>query len=116
MSVPGAFGPTWLGDRLCMDGGMQVTSTHCDLVAGDERVLIISLSDGVTTTQRLSALPNTIHQEVAYLEAGGSDVMIVAASPDPSVDLLAPDEVAGAMRVAEARAREDLEKVREFWG
>src|SRR5262249_27701008 len=26
-SLPGVFGPTWIGDRLCMDGAMCSTST-----------------------------------------------------------------------------------------
>src|SRR5262249_55917315 len=33
VSLPGVFGPTWVGDRLCMDGAMCATSTHVDLIA-----------------------------------------------------------------------------------
>jgi NTE family protein len=28
VSLPGVFGPTWIGDRLCMDGAMCSTSTR----------------------------------------------------------------------------------------
>jgi NTE family protein len=31
VSLPGVFGPTWIGDRLCMDGAMSSTGTHVDL-------------------------------------------------------------------------------------
>lgn len=116
MSVPGAFGPTWLGDRLCMDGGMATTGTHCDLVAGARRVLIISLVDGLGGSQRLSALPNTIQQEVADLRAGGSEVLLVSANPDPGVDLLSAAAVGDAMAVGRERATADLPAVRALWG
>ena len=46
MSLPGIFGPTWVGDRVCMDGGMGPSSTHSDLVAGAKRAIIVSLTDG----------------------------------------------------------------------
>src|SRR5262249_3931679 len=45
-SLPGSMGPTWLKDRLCMDGGICQTSTHSDVVAGVKKALIISLTDG----------------------------------------------------------------------
>lgn len=45
-SMPGSMGPTWLKDRLCMDGGICQTTTHSDVVAGVKRALVISLSDG----------------------------------------------------------------------
>jgi len=34
MSLPGIFGPTWIDDWICMDGGMSSSSTHSDLVVG----------------------------------------------------------------------------------
>ena len=52
MSLPGIFGPTWIGDRICMDGGMSPTSTHSDLLAGAKRVLVISLTDGSAAAVR----------------------------------------------------------------
>jgi len=39
VSLPGVFGPTWIGDRLCMDGAMCSTSTHVDLIAGSNAEL-----------------------------------------------------------------------------
>ena len=46
MSLPGIFGPTWLDDHYCMDGGISRSGTHADLVAGAKRVLVLALSDG----------------------------------------------------------------------
>jgi NTE family protein len=36
MSLPGIFGPTWLGDRICMDGGMSSSSTPTLLLVPNE--------------------------------------------------------------------------------
>src|SRR5262249_31911699 len=44
-SLPGVYGPTWIGDRLCMDGAMCSTSTHVDLIAGAKRALVVALTD-----------------------------------------------------------------------
>ena len=44
VSLPGVFGPTWIDDRLCMDGAMCSTSTHVDLIAGAKRALVVALT------------------------------------------------------------------------
>ena len=68
-SLPGSMGPTWLKDRLCMDGGICQTSTHCDVVAGTKRALVISLSDGgpqaVTQGLRTLACPTRCSRRCA---------------------------------------------------
>ncbi len=46
MSLPGIFGPTWEGDRICMDGRVIPSSTHSDVVAGAKRALVVSFTDG----------------------------------------------------------------------
>ena len=33
-SIAGGAGPTWLKNRLCMDGGTCETSTHSDVIRG----------------------------------------------------------------------------------
>ncbi len=59
MSLPGIFGPTWVGDRVCMDGGMSPSSTHSDLVAGAKRAIVVSLTDGLPGSgPRFSSMPN----------------------------------------------------------
>ena len=73
MSLPGIFGPTWIGDRICMDGGMSPTSTHCDLVAGAKRGLVVSLTDGRSGSgPRFSNIPTTLQQELRNPEAAGT--------------------------------------------
>ncbi len=46
-SLPGIIGPTLLGQRYCMDGGMCSNPAHVDLVAGSKRALIVTLNDGL---------------------------------------------------------------------
>ena len=74
------MGPTWLGNRLCMDGGICQTSTHCDVIAGVDRALVISLTDGSADASKIglrtSGLPNTLQQEVKDLEAGGTKTVL----------------------------------------
>ena len=43
-SLPGVNGPVWLGDHHCMDGGVSPSSTHSDILAGAQRVIIFSYS------------------------------------------------------------------------
>lgn len=43
-SLPGVNGPVWLGDHYCMDGGVSPSSTHSDILAGAQRVIIFSYS------------------------------------------------------------------------
>ena len=37
-SAPGVTGPTWVKDRVCMDGSIGSTETHCDIVAGSNEL------------------------------------------------------------------------------
>lgn len=122
-SLPGSMGPTWLKDRLCMDGGICPTSTHCDVVAGARRALVISLSDGgpqaVAQGLRTSGMPNTLGQEIRDLEAGGTRTMLVVAGLPPGVDridsIMDPQWIAPQLRYGSARGQADLVRLKAFW-
>jgi NTE family protein len=122
-SLPGQIGPTWLQDRLCMDGGICQTSTHCDVVAGAQRALVVSLSDGgpdaVAQGLRTSGMPNSLQQEMADLQAGGTETMLVVAGLEPGstkIDsIMDPKSIAPQIAFGKQRAREDLEKLEAFW-
>jgi NTE family protein len=45
-SLPGVIGPTLLGQRYCMDGGIARDWAHTDVVAGSRRALVITLTNG----------------------------------------------------------------------
>ena len=122
-SLPGSMGPTWLGDRLCMDGGICQTSTHSDVVAGVKRALIISLSDGgpqaVTQGLRTSGMPNTLQQEIRDLEAGGTRTMLTVAGLMPGVDridsIMDPKWIAPMLKYGHERGLAELPKVKALW-
>jgi len=115
MSLPGIFGPTWIGDRICMDGGMSPTSTHCDLVAGAKRALVVSLTDGTSGSgPRFSNIPNAIQQELRDLEAAGTKAILIAANPG-QVNLVSPAEIGPALRAGYDRAVKEADRVKAFW-
>jgi NTE family protein len=115
MSLPGIFGPTWIGDRVCMDGGMSPSSTHSDLVAGAKRAVVVSLTDGLPGSgPRFSSMPNTILQEIKDLEAAGTKALLIAANPG-KVNLVSPEEIAPAMKLGYDRAVAEAAKVKAFW-
>jgi NTE family protein len=110
-SLPGVFGPTWIGDRLCMDGAMCSTSTHVDLVAGAKRALVVALTD---KGPRFSNIPNDIEQELRYVEAAGTKTLLIAADPG-KVHLLSPAEIKPALNAGRDRALREADRVKAFW-
>jgi NTE family protein len=111
VSLPGVFGPTWIGDRLCMDGAMCSTSTHVDLIAGAKRALVVALTD---KGPRFSNIPNDIEQELRYVEAAGTKTLLIAADPG-KVDLLSPAEIEPALKAGRDRAVREADRVKAFW-
>lgn len=122
-SLPGSMGPTWLFDRLCMDGGICQTSTHSDVVSGVKRALIFSLTDGgsdaVKIGLRTSGMPNTLQQEVKDLEAAGTKTKLIVAGLLPgqtSVNsIMDPKWIAPMMKYGYERAMADAPMLKEFW-
>jgi NTE family protein len=110
-SLPGVFGPTWIGDRLCMDGVMCSTSTHVDLIAGARRALVVALTDKAL---RFSSIPNDIEQELRTVEAAGTKVLLVAADP-AKVHLLSPAEIEPALKAGRDRAVREADRIKAFW-
>ena len=122
-SLPGALGPTWLNDRLCMDGGFCETSTHSDVVAGVKRALIFSLSDGgydaVKLGLRTSGMPNTLQQEIKNLEAGGTKTKLIVCGLLPgqtSVNsIMDPQWIGPMMKYGFERGQADAAMLKQFW-
>jgi NTE family protein len=118
-ALPGVNGPVWLGDHSCMDGGISPSSTHSDVLAGARRVLIFSMmskppkSGSFGLTMRTN--PNEIQDEVAYLEARGSKVMLVCADPADGIDFMDPGQLKNALALGAARAEADVVDLTEFW-
>ncbi|MCS0493698.1 patatin-like phospholipase family protein [Ancylobacter sp. MQZ15Z-1] len=123
-SLPGSMGPTWLKNRLCMDGGICQTSTHCDVVTGVKKALVISLTDGDASASkvglRTSSLPNTLQQEIADLKAGGTQVVLKVAGLLPGVthvdSIMDPKWISPCIANGHERGLADAAELKDFWG
>ena len=113
-SLPGIIGPTLLGQRFCMDGGISKTWAHTDVVAGSKRALVITLTNGYEGSL-LSGIPHNIHMEIDALEATGTKAMLIIAGTPPSVNLLDPNEIAPALHAGYERAKLEAPKIRLFF-
>lgn len=121
-SWPGRTGPAWLKDRYAMDGGVCQTSTHCDVIAGVKKAIVISLSDGgpeaAAQGLRLSSLPNTLPDEIARLKAGGTQVKLIVVGLPPGmthVELLNPKSIKPALEYGYARGKAEAADIKQFW-
>ncbi|MCX5516337.1 hypothetical protein C3941_17005 [Kaistia algarum] len=113
-SLPGVIGPTLLGQRFCMDGGISKTWAHTDLVAGSKRALVITLTNGYEGSL-LSGIPHDIYKEIAALEATGTKAMLIIAGTPAGVNLLDAGEIEPALKAGYDRAKVEAPKIREFW-
>ncbi|MDH6155004.1 NTE family protein [Polynucleobacter sphagniphilus] len=120
-SAPGVTGPTWVKDRVCMDGSIGSTETHCDIVAGSKRALVIALADTIEQEKaglRLNHLPNTILQEVKDLEAGGTKTKLVVVGMLPgrkTLSVVDPAIMEPAIQYGFERGMQDLPEMKRFW-
>jgi NTE family protein len=120
-AVPGIFAPQTLAGRTCMDGGVGGTAVHLDLLAGADRVLVLSLyRDEELTGGLLTLAPGDLTRELDGLRASGTDTFFQAPEHHPmDVDgLMAPAGVPGAMAMGARQADDDvaMRGLAEFWG
>jgi NTE family protein len=115
MSLPGCFGPTWIDDHYCMDGGISRSGTHADLVAGAKRVLVVALSDGSPEFAQLSGFHAPIEEEIDVVKKSGSQVFVTFANPPKGTNFLDPNEMPTAMEMGVAKAKQDLPGLKAFW-
>jgi NTE family protein len=113
-SLPGVAGPTLLGQRYVMDGGICSNPAHVDLVAGSKRALIITLTDGASGAI-LTTIPHPIAQNIEDIKATGTKVKWIVAGTPKGVDLLDPKQIAGALRTGYERSKIEAPKIKEFW-
>lgn len=113
-SLPGVAGPTLLGQRYVMDGGICSNPAHVDLVSGSKRALVITLTDGITGAI-LTTIPHPIAQNIKDVEATGTKVQWIIAGTPAGVNLLDPKQIEGALRTGYDRAKVEASKIKEFW-
>lgn len=113
-SVPGLFPPQPLLDRRGMDGGVCGTGIHTDLVAGAGRALVFPVADTVPEP-RLTIGPESIEREIAALRESGTAVAVRYSRLPPTIDLMDPAEVPGALALGALQADEDATALADFW-
>lgn len=123
-SVPGINGPTWLGDRNCMDGGVSESSTHADVLAGAKVVLILSMFDLETNPPESSPgafgmaeriHPGTARREAKLLTNAGATVHVAIAGPDPATKFMGAATLLAGMEAGRARGTADAETFGPIW-
>ena len=114
-SLPGVIGPTLLGQRSCMDGGISRTWAHTDVVAGSKRAIVITLTNGYAGSL-LSGIPHNIYDEMRNLEATGTKGMLIIAGTPTGLNLLDPRQIEPALKAGYERAKIEAPKIRSFWG
>jgi NTE family protein len=122
-SAPGQIGPTFVKDRLCMDGGITSSSTHSDVIAGVRRALVISLGDGTINDQqqglRLSSFPNTLNQEIKDLKASNTKTKLIVVGLPPGIskveNLIDPKWIAPYLKYGNDRGIADIQMMKAFW-
>ena len=113
-SLPGIIGPTLIGQRYSMDGGMCSNPAHVDLVAGSKRALIITLTNGVSGAI-LTKIPHPMTQNIKDVEATGTKVKWIVAGTPPGISLTDPREIAPALKAGYERAKIEAPEIRKFW-
>lgn len=113
-SLPGIIGPTLLGQRFCMDGGISKLWAHTDVVAGSKRAIVITLTNGYEGSL-LSGIPHDIYKEISALEATGTKAMLIIAGTPPGISLLDPKQIEPALKAGYERAKIEAPKITQFW-
>jgi NTE family protein len=112
-SLPGVIGPTLLGQRYCMDGGMCSNPAHVDIVAGSNRALIVTLNDGLKPPF-LTGIPHPVADNIRQIEAVGTKTLWIKADP-PDVNLLDPNAILPALHAGHDRAKREAGRIKTFW-
>jgi NTE family protein len=113
-SLPGTIGPTLLGQRYAMDGGICSNAAHIDVAAGSKRVLLITITDGLTPPF-LTGVPHPIAENIKKVEAVGTKVFWIKADPPTNISLVDPKEIAPALRTGYDRAKTEADRIKQFW-
>jgi NTE family protein len=113
-SLPGTIGPTLLGQRYAMDGGICSNAAHIDVAAGSKRTLLITITDGITPPF-LTGVPHPIAENVKQVEATGTKVLWIKANPPTDISLVDPKQIAPALHTGYDRAKTEADTIKQFW-
>ncbi len=115
-AVPGIFSPQPIHDRWCMDGGVSGSGTHCDVVAGAQRALIISLSASQSAPEpTMTIQPDNLKTELAALQAAGTTAYARGPHKVDMTQLMDPTAVPEALALGDEQAGQDAVELAAFW-
>lgn len=115
-SVPGIFAPQPLLDRFCMDGGVSGSGTHCDLAAGADRALVVSLGAVLKSDLAMMTVkPDNLEVEIAGLEKAGTKAELRGPSELDVTRLMDPTAIPDALALGTAQAEVDGPTLAKFW-
>lgn len=123
MSVPGAFAPVKVGDRLLVDGGMADNVPVDEARAmGATRMIVVDVSSPLQTSESLTNPAAILDQVVTALMAEKTERALAALAEDdvlirPELGTLSATEfhrAAEAVRIGERAAEALLPKLRTF--
>lgn len=121
-SVPGLFPPITIKGRRYIDGGMR-SGTNADLVAGHDRVLIVTLLGGAGAANpddpRIERMRKARLAETEAITAAGGTIETIAPDEE-STAIFGTNLMDGSrlLEVAEAGVRQgkrEADRIRDFW-
>ena len=115
-AVPGIFSPQPIHDRYCMDGGVSGSGTHCDLVAGAEKALVISLGASIKQVSSMMTIkPDTLARELAGLTTSGTTAYSRGPDKFDITQMMSPAAVPDALALGDELAGQDAAEIAAFW-
>lgn len=115
-AVPGIFPPQFINDRRCMDGGVSGSGTHCDIVAGAKKALVISLTATMSgEVGQMTISPDNLETEMRELAAAGTKAFVRGPSKVDMTALMSPDAAADGLVLGEEQAASDAAEMAAFW-
>ena len=115
-AVPGVFSPQPIHDRRCMDGGVSGSGTHCDLVAGAGRALVISLTAALKPeVAGMTIQPTNLADELTELHRAGTKAFARGPNKVDITRLMDPTATPEAIALGEEQAANDAVEMAAFW-
>jgi NTE family protein len=118
-AVPGKFRPQPLRDRFCLDGVVSGSNTHCDLVAGAGRALVLALeaNDKVNSASVpfMTLAPGYLGTECAQLAQTGTRSLVKGPESYDPAQLTSAAAAPGGWVMGARQASADAAEVGQFW-
>ena len=121
-SVPGLFPPITIKSRRYIDGGMR-SGTNADLVAGHDRVLIVTLMTGArggaADDPRFERMRKAREAETAAITAAGGTIETIGpdaeAAATMGVNLMDGSRLLEAAEAGVRQGKREADRIRDFW-